>query len=43
MGVPYQLVMGEKTAKNQTVELIKRIDQQKEVLKLNEIINKFKS
>ena len=43
MGVPYQLVMGEKTADSQTVELIKRIDQQKEVLKLNEIINKFKS
>ena len=43
MGVPYQLVMGEKTADNQIVELIKRIDQQKEVLKLNEIINKFKS
>ena len=43
VGVPYQLVIGDKVSNDQTVELIKRNDQQKEVIKLNEIINRLKN
>ena len=43
MGVPYQLVIGEKTLRDRSVELIKRKNQQKEIIKINEIVNKFKN
>ena len=43
VGVPYQLIIGDKVSSDQTVELIKRNNQQKEVIKLNEIINRLKN
>ena len=43
MGVPYQLVIGEKTLSDRSAELIKRKNQQKEMIKVNEIVNKFKN
>ena len=42
MGVPYQVVLGEKTLSDGTVELISRKDQKKEILDFTKIIKKFK-
>ena len=42
MGVPYQVVLGEKTLSDGTVELISRKDQKKEILDFTKIIKRFK-
>ena len=41
MGVPYQVVLGEKTLSDGTVELISRKDQKKEILDFTKIIKRF--